>query len=377
MLESSCLIVAGEKSGEEHAMSFLPDLLANSPDTQVFGVGGNEMSELGVDLLYHLKDFSSWGFSEVITKIPFYFKALNRLVEEVEKRNCKTAILIDFQDFNLRLAKKLHKKGVKVLYYVAPQAWAWKAWRAKALGECVHTLFTILPFEREWFFNRGVKQVKSVPHPLWFHYHNKLAGLSLGLERKPFSGLQKEAKILCLPGSRNFEVKNLLPLFAKTKDAFPNTSFGIVYSPNVNNALYENFKSVFDETWNHDEIEEALEWADIALAASGTVTLTCALFEVPTVVCYSTSLFNEYIFLTFLDYDGPISLANIVHEEMVFPELVQEGASIYNIQEALANWLENEENYNLTKSKLSKTKELLTGELESVGEFMANVIKKG
>lgn len=358
-------------------MSFLPDLIAQSPETKIFGVGGDEMKNLGVENIYHLKDFSSWGFSEVITKIPFYLKALNRLVEEVEKRNCKTAILIDFQDFNLRLAKKLHKKGVKVLYYVAPQAWAWKAWRAKALSECVHTLFTILPFERQWFFERGVNQVKSVPHPLWFHYHQKLESLKLGIEAKPFSRVQSKPHILCLPGSRNFEVKNLLPLFAKTKGLFPHASFGIVYSPNVNRALYDNYSEVFDKSWNHDEIEDALEWGDISLAASGTVTLTCALFEVPTVVCYSTSLFNEYIFHTFLDYDGAISLANIVHEEMVFPELVQERATLYNIEEALAKWLNSEDAYSATKAKLAKTKELLDGELESVGEFMADVIKKG
>ena len=145
MVDSSCLIIAGEKSGEEHAMSFLPTLMESSPGMKFFGVGGDEMSSLGVENLYHLKDFSSWGFSEVIGKIPFYFKALNQIVEEVKKRKCKFAILIDFQDFNLRLAKKLNREGVRVFYYVAPQAWAWKAWRAKALEENVDTLFTIIP----------------------------------------------------------------------------------------------------------------------------------------------------------------------------------------------------------------------------------------
>ena len=170
MLEESCLIIAGEKSGEEHAMSFLPDVLKNVPDLKLFGVGGEEMQALGVELLYHLKDFSSWGFSEVIGKIPFYFKALQHIEEEVVRRGCQTAILIDFQDFNMRLAKRLKRRGVKVLYYVAPQAWAWKAWRATTLSKTVHTLFTILPFEKDWFKERGVNQVCSVPHPLWFHY---------------------------------------------------------------------------------------------------------------------------------------------------------------------------------------------------------------
>ena len=104
MLNDSCLIIAGEKSGEEHAMSFLPHLMEMMPNCHFYGVGGDDMSEAGVDCLYHLRDFSSWGFSEVIKKIPFYFKALKRLVGEVEERHTKVAILIDFQDFNMRLA---------------------------------------------------------------------------------------------------------------------------------------------------------------------------------------------------------------------------------------------------------------------------------
>ena len=91
-----------------------------------WGVGGTEMSKKGVELLYHLKDFSSMGLSEVLVKIRFYQKAMAHILEEVERRSCKTALLVDFQGFNLRLAEKLAKKGVKVLYYVAPQAWIWK-----------------------------------------------------------------------------------------------------------------------------------------------------------------------------------------------------------------------------------------------------------
>ncbi len=377
MLEKSCLIVAGEKSGEEHAMSFLPDLIKTCPDAKIFGVGGDEMKSLGAELLYHLQDFSSWGFSEVFAKIPFYFRALSHLEREVEKRNCKVAIVVDFQDFNLRLTKKLSKKGVKVLYYVAPQAWAWKAWRAKTLSETVHTLFTILPFEKNWFLERGVRQVKSVPHPLWFHYKGKLECLKLGLVSKSYERMVKIPQILCLPGSRNFEVKNLLPLFVQVKESFPHALLGIVTSPNVKREIYETYEGVFDYTWSHDEIEEALSWAHLAVAASGTVTLTCALFEVPTVVCYQTSLLNEFIYHTFIDYDGAISLANIVHEEMVFPELVQEFATPYNINEALKSWLEDEAHYCETKEKLAHTKDLLTGELNSVGEYMAEVLQKG
>ncbi len=374
MLKESCLIIAGEKSGEEHAMSFLPDILKEK-DVAFFGVGGDEMKSAGVDLLYHLEDFSSWGFSEVIQKIPFYFKALNRIVNEVKKRNCKTAILIDFQDFNLRLSKRLKKEGVNVLYYVAPQAWAWKEWRAQALGETVHTLFTIIPFEKKWFLDRGVRQVKSVPHPLWYHYKEKLENNDFGIKKKPFSNISQGPRLLCLPGSRNFEVKNLLPLFCKVLENFPHAKAGIVLSPNVKKELYEPYMKYFSHQWDHDRIAEALTWADMSLAASGTVTLTCALFEVPTVVCYKTSLLNEYIFHTFLNYDGPISLANIVHNHLIFPEFVQEGASVYNILNSLNQWINNQKEYERVKETLTLTRSLVHGDLNNIGEFMGDVIR--
>ena len=148
---ASCLLIAGEKSGEEHAMSFFPELKSLVPEAEFYGVGGDELKSHGMDLLYHLKDFSSMGFSEVIGKIPFYFNALSHIEKEVIRRHTKVAILVDFQGFNMRLAKRLSKRGVKVLYYVAPQAWAWKSHRAQALSETVHTLFTILPFEKNGF----------------------------------------------------------------------------------------------------------------------------------------------------------------------------------------------------------------------------------
>ena len=124
---------------------FFKELKDSLPNVHFFGVGGDELKSLSMELIFHLNDFSSWGASEVLTKLPFYFKAADKLLSEIEMRQCKVAILIDFQDFNFRLAKKLKKRGVDVLYYVAPQAWAWRSGRGRVLGQIVHTLFTIIP----------------------------------------------------------------------------------------------------------------------------------------------------------------------------------------------------------------------------------------
>ena len=371
----NCLLIAGEKSGEEHALSFLPQIIDKHPEIKFFGVGGDELKKIGVDLTYHLNDFSSWGISEVIHKIPFYLRAEKEILKEVEKRNCKTAILIDFQDFNLRLAKKLKKRNVKVLYYVAPQAWAWKAWRTKALSKSVHTLFTIIPFEKKWFFERGVNQVRSVIHPVLLHYQNKINDLP----PKPFSELKQKIKILLLPGSRNFEVQNLLPVFLDTVKELKSTlevdiEIGIVKTTSVHSKFYEYYSDAFDKVYASTDLPEALKWSHVCLAASGTVTLSTALFEIPTIVAYRGALLTEFIYNNFINYKGPISLANIVHEKMVFPELIQHQVTKESLRRHLLLWLTNSNEYEKIKEELAKTKSKIAGDNFSVPEYMSNVI---
>lgn len=273
-------------------MSFFPELRALSPDTEFFGVGGDDLKNQGMELLYHLKDFSSMGFSEVIQKIPFYFKAMNLLEAEVIKRGTKTAIFVDFQDFNLRLASRLSKRGVKVLYYVAPQAWAWKPHRASILARATHTLFTILPFEKEWFQSRGVKQVRSIPHPLMLTYKHELQDIPA----KPYGSWNNKLKILLLPGSRKFEVRLLLPKFAEAINILRKdykVEVHLVKVGHIPTDYYDTIKDSVDVWYDSTELTKAMKECHVSLAASGTVTLSTGLFELPTVVCYQGSLLNE------------------------------------------------------------------------------------
>ncbi len=373
---SSVLLIAGEKSGEEHALSFLPQMKAMDPGLEVYGVGGDELKKQGMELVYHLKDFSSWGISEVIGKIPFYLRAEKNLIEMVKTKGTKTAILIDFQDFNLRLAKKLKKLGVNVLYYVAPQAWAWKAYRAQVLANTVHTLFTILPFEREWFGSRGVKQVKGVMHPLGLHYKDELHQIPA----RPFSSMKDGVNLLLLPGSRNFEVQGLLPEFLAVADLLKKhckVRVTLVRTSSVKDTLYDYYAPKIDHIYKSDELTQALREAHISLAASGTVTLSTALFEVPTVVCYKGSLLNEFIFYNFISYKGPISLANIVHEKMVFPELLQYEANPTVIMRKIMPWLTNMSTYEKIKAELKETKNKISGEDFDLPRYLLDVIQKG
>ena len=373
-LKENCLIIAGEKSGEDHCMSFFLDLKRLLPSIEFWGVGGDELEKNGMELIYHLKDFSSFGISEVIFKIPFYIKAFNRVVDEVDKRQCKVAILIDFQTFNLKLAKKLKKKGIVVLYYVAPQAWAWKAYRTAILEKTVHTLFTIIPFEKKWFEDRGVSCVKNVPHPLWYQYSMAMNSI----KNKSFEDINKEFNLLLLPGSRSFEVKYMLPIFYRALKEIKkkyNVKVSIVRPSNIDLSLYENYKDEIDCFYENDQLNEALIKADFSFATSGTITLACALFNVPTVVGYKGTLFNEMIFNIFVRYKWYISLANIVHDQLVFPEFTQNDATENNFTQSLSKWLNNGEEYKKTINILSKTKDLIGGELENVSPYMNEVIQ--
>jgi lipid-A-disaccharide synthase len=371
MSQPSCLIIAGEKSGEEHAISFFDNLKNLTPGTQFFGVGGDELKNRGVELLYHLNDFSSWGYSEVVTKIPFYMKAMNHIVEEVERRGCKTAILVDFQSFNLKLAGRLKKLGVEVLYYVAPQAWAWKEYRVKKLAATTHTLFTIIPFEKKWFSDRGVKNVISIDHPLWTTYKNDLESF----HKDP--ALSAPLQILLLPGSRKFEVEKLLPIFIESiKELKKSISLevSIVKSNSVPDGLYAPYEEFFDHSYTNDLLTDALKKADFSFAASGTVTLTCALYEVPTIVCYKTSLLNQFIYEVLVSYRWFISLANIVQNRSVFPELLQDFVSPYNIVSYLKFWYYNKADYLELKKKLAQTKKMVRGDDLEIPKYMAEVI---
>lgn len=376
--KESCLIVAGEKSGEDHAMTFLPDLIKLRPECEFYGVGGKNLEKLGVKLEYHLKDFSGIGFSEVISKIPFYYRAADHLVSLVKEKNTKTAILIDFQGFNLKVAQRLKKLGVNVLYYVAPQAWVWKPWRAKVLEQNVHTLFTILPFEKEWFQNRGVSKVKGVIHPLMLEYKKELSQV---IEKKYFQEKnERKARILLLPGSRNTEVSKLMPLYEKGIKLFEEESIpfelGIVTSESVSS---DNYITELDirMKWDSKDLAEALKWGDVCIAASGTVTLATGLFKLPTIVCYKVSYVTEFIVEHFIPYDGPVSLTNIIHENrMIFPELLQYQADRYQINKYLKRWLRNEEEYQSIVNTLDSTKTKLTGDSFDVPEYMASVIEE-
>lgn len=369
---ADCLIVAGETSGEEHAMSFLPRLQELRPEMTFWGVGGEKLQQRGVELKYHLKDFSSMGFSEVIGKIPFYKNALKNIVDTAVQRGTKDAILVDFQDFNLRLAQRLKKRGIRVWYYVAPQAWAWRSNRAGVLAKTVERLFTILPFEEKWFRDRKVMQVTPIPHPLINLYQNQLSRLP---QRKWEERLLETPRVMVLPGSRRSEVKPLLPIFIETikslRKEIPGLYVTMSKVSHVDDGFYEAALSVVDKWITPEELAEELLISDLALAASGTVTLGTGLLGVPTVVAYQSSLLNEFILRRIIRYSEPISLTNLVLGEIVFPEYTQAEVQVPLLRDSMLRWLKDPTYWNSTESKLATLPAKMRAGIQDVGELLA------
>lgn len=371
----SCLIIAGEKSGEEHAMTFLPSLKEGASDIHFYGVGGSQMKESGVELLYELKDFSTWGVTEAIRKVPFYYKAYRHLIDEVKKRETKVAILIDFQTFNLKLAMKLEKLGVKVLYYVAPQAWVWKEWRTKYLQQSVDTLFCILPFEKKWFMDRGVSKAITIEHPLL----KKTKPLLKDFTRRCVDFKNEEFNLLLLPGSRRFEIEFMLPEFIKAvrnlKEKY-NFNLTIVKASSVDNELFSRFEGEFDKIYRDDQLDEALKEADFSFATSGTVNLSLALYGVPSVISYDLNLLNTFIAENIVKYKGFVSIPNLILGHDVYPELLGDAFGHYNLERKAKELFENKERYEFVINELKKVKKLTEGEDIEISQYLIDKLKQ-
>jgi lipid-A-disaccharide synthase len=332
-----------------------------------------------MELVYHLNDFSVMGFSEVLPKLLFFLKAMKNLLKKVDLYNCKVAILIDFQEFNLLFAKLLKSRGVKVIYYVAPQAWAWRSYRSKYLIKRTDVLFSILPFEKEWFGNRGVKNILSVKHPLVKHYKNSI---------DPVQNLTKISKlrVIVLPGSRKDEVRRLLPVFMDTiiklrKNVNISVTCCVVKSSTVNNYHFEKYEYLFDNVFTEKDLDSVLmdkSFPTICYAASGTITLATALCKVPTIVCYKVSLLNEIIVESAIKYKGFIALCNLILGEEIQPELKQDQVRVFNIYNITNKWLTDVSQYEKINEGYSRLRNKLEFEDKDValviGQYFNNVI---
>ena len=320
---AAALIVAGEASGDRHGAALAAALPRHLP-VRWFGIGGDQMAAAGVELVTHARAVNVLGIVEVAAHLPRIYGVYRKLLAEVARRRPRFAVLIDFPDFNLRLARQLHRRGIPVIYFIAPQMWAWRPGRAKLLQRYTRKLICIFPFEEEFFRKAGVS-VEYVGHPLVDLVRPTLA-------REQFlarHALHRDHPTVCLlPGSRNQEVARHLPLLleaARRLAAVRPVQFTLVRAGTVDPALLARLlgrKGHLSLTVIEDNPYNALAAADVAIISSGTATVEALLLGTPMVVVYRVAAPSWWVG-KLLVRTPHYSMVNLLAGEKLVPELIQ------------------------------------------------------
>jgi lipid-A-disaccharide synthase len=314
-------VIAGEASGDLHGANFLKELRRREPDIEVRAWGGDRMAAEGATLVKHYRDLAFMGFTQVILNLRTILRNIALCKQDIDAYKPDLLVLIDYPGFNLRIAEHAHAKGIKVLYYISPQLWAWKEGRIKTIRSSVDHLCCILPFEQEWYAARGV-QVEFVGHPLLDELQARGTLANTG-EHGP------SAPIALLPGSRTQEIERMLPVMLEAAAHFPNEQFVVCGAPSVPDELYHRIigdpASAGGRTVQlvKGRTYDVLGEAKAAVVTSGTATLETALIGVPEVVCYSGGAINVWLARRFVQVKY-ISLVNLIMDREVVRELIQQ-----------------------------------------------------
>jgi len=319
------LIVAGEASADLHGSNLVKSMKRLKPSLVFQGIGGKKMEQAGVKILFSASDMAVVGLTEVITRIRIIIRASIRLKSIIRYRRPALLILIDYPDFNLHIARIAKRYKIPVLYYISPQVWAWRSRRVKKIARLVDRMAVILPFEKAFYRQRGVK-VDYVGHPLLdicpADENKDLTMVNLKADHDyPVIGL--------LPGSREAEVMSLLPVMLKSaeiiREYYPAMRCVLPLASTIKSGFVQSLisKSSVRVEVVHGNVYDALKVCHVALVASGTVTLETAIMEVPMVIVYRVSPLSYRVGRVMIKVPF-IGLVNLVVGEAVVPELIQD-----------------------------------------------------
>lgn len=351
---------AGETSGDMHGANLAKAIKNMYPDAELFGFGGPQMEKAGVKLCKNMLDYSVMGFWEVLINLRRMFKLKSALVEEMKRQKPDILVLIDYPDFNWRLASEAKKLNIPVFSYIPPSAWAWRKGRAKKVAKIANKIVAIFPFEIDVYKQAGA-DISFVGNPLLDNVH---ASMSKDEAYKFFGINENDDNILLLPGSRKQEIANLLdPMFEAAKIISQerlNAKFFLPVAPGIdeqylNNKIIEyklNVKLCFEKTY------DLMNCCDFAIATSGTVTLEAALMNLPSIVLYKMSTITYRIAKIFVDVKY-FSLPNILVNKNVLPELLQDEVNGQNIAKYARTLYKGTDSANDLKQELKKVKEKL------------------
>ena len=368
------LISAGEASGDIHAAAVTAAIKKIDSSAEVFGMGGDALRNAGGEVLFDIKDHGVMGFVEVLKKLPDLFKLRDDFEKVMDERKPDCLITVDYPGFNMKLAKLAHDKGIPVVSYIAPSAWAWHKSRAKKVAKIVDKVACIFPFEYDVYKEAGAP-VEFVGHPLVDIVKPKMTRE----EAMAFAGKEEGKKlILLMPGSRLMEIEKMLPTLLEAakliKKQLPEVGFVMPRAGTIPVSLLEEKIKVsglevkITEGNNYD----LFSVADLALATSGTVTLEAALCGLGSVIVYKTNPVTYFIAKLVVNIPH-IGLPNIVAAKSVLPELIQNDFTPAKVAQEALVLLESERNAKM-KEDLAYVKERL-GKPGAVGRVAELVLK--
>jgi lipid-A-disaccharide synthase len=358
------MVVAGEESGDAHAASLVRRMRERAPGAsfEFFGSTGKAMREAGVESVVREDDLAITGLVEIARALPRFLSAYRSLKRAALSRKPDAVVLVDWPDFNLALARALHRQGLRVIYYISPQLWAWRSHRVRQVRRDVDLMLTILPFEREWYEARGVERVEFVGHPF-------AGAFAPRLTREEFRARQRlDASgpvVALLPGSRRKEFERILPFMldaaALVLDKLPSARFVVALASRRTRDEAERVISSHPSSERlaprirvvQDEAREALASSDAAAVCSGTATLEAAVTGTPLVVVYKESALNWHTLGRLINVEH-YGLVNLVAGERVAPELMQDDFTGATLARELLALLDPERNARV-RSRLRET----------------------
>ena len=351
----SILIVAGEPSGDRHTAKLVEEIRKCDPETywEFFGAAGPLMRGVGVEPVVAADELSIVGVAEIGRALPMFLSAYRKLVDSAIVRKPQVAILVDFPEFNLKLAKSLKKRGFTVVYYISPQLWAWRRYRIRTIKRHVDLLLTILPFEKDWYARRGVRHVEYVGNPLAAEVHPN-GGRGDFCERH---GLDPARPMIALlPGSRRKEFVRILPVLIGAAellyadDTRRQFVIPIAHERHLSdvNEIIENSRSKYASMPDTlkvvvEETYDALNAADAAAVTSGTATLETGIIGTPMVIVYATSGLNYALLRPLISVEH-YGLINLIAGRKVAKELIQRELSPQSVAAELSRLLDPDHN---------------------------------
>jgi lipid-A-disaccharide synthase len=312
-------IIAGEASGDLHGSNLMKALLKEDSKADIRFWGGDLMQAVGGSIVTHYKERSFMGFTEVIMNLKTILGFIKSCKKDIESFKPDVIVFIDNSGFNLRIAKWAKEEGYKTHYYISPQVWASRASRVKKIKRYVDAMYTILPFEKEFYDKHGC-EVNFVGHPLIdaVSYRELVDEMAFRDSYK----LSNKPIIALLPGSRKQEIKKMLDVMLSVVDDFTDYQFVIAGAPSQDFSFYQSIIQSRDIAFVDNKTYDLLSISFAALVTSGTATLETALFKVPQVVCYKASNISYQIAKRIVTLKF-ISLVNLIMDQEVVTELIQ------------------------------------------------------